>query len=154
FDAAGALVGVTEKNAVITVERWSNARTQTWPLTGMPKRPDGKSPAPAPKSPAPAPMWAISRDASEVAWIWGKTLYCQRAGDQPAEPAVSIDLPKKRSPLAVGLLADGSVAVPFEDSSVGRWDCSTGETLAGWSGRMRAADQAIINDDYIAMSSA
>jgi len=68
-------------------------------------------------------------------------------------PATNIALPAKRAALSAAILSDGSIAVIFGDGSVERWDGGTGRSLGSRRLDVSEADQAITDDDYLAISS-
>lgn len=65
----------------------------------------------------------------------------------------AIPLPADNGALALSVLSDGSVAVVFADSSVKRWDSSAGTPLPQWRTPLQQPDQAIADQDYLAISS-
>ena len=140
FDSGEALVGAFTKGSVLTIDRWSEKRSVSSAQVQLS---------------APDSRWAIAPDFGSVAWIDGAAAYVERFSDQTDKKRapVVIALPKGRTPLTIGILSDGSVAIVFPDASVERWDGAKGIHIEQWRPAVNEADQAVIREDYLAISS-
>jgi len=154
FDNRDVLAGAIEQGAKLKLERWSGGPSSvaSWDID--------LSEAAGQQAGAAGDgelKWAVAGDFSRIAWISGATLYWQSLdsgkiiGAKTASHA--IPLPAKNGALALSVLSDESVAVVFADSSVKRWDSSTGTPLAEWRTALLQPDQAAADQNYLAISS-
>jgi hypothetical protein len=138
FDSAGVLVGVTERDTSLIVERWAGGSWEVQ-LTGA----------------EATPSWTMAPDLSRVAWLAGSTkdstMFIQKLASKNASP-LPVLLPRGRTALAIGALPDASVAVAFSNGSVNRWDADTGTPLAEWHGSSEY-EQAVLEGEYLAVAS-
>ena len=165
FDPTGTLVGVriepSKAGSNLTIERWSSesGETRQVDLAGLDA---SQVPSPVPANPA---QWTVAHDLSRVVWVAGTTLRWvtlpsllpmgvapMGSGKSSATAPVSVSLPTDRDVLTLGILSDDSVAAVFSDGSVQRWDPS-GHAFMPWRTQFGTADQAVVEDDYIALSS-
>src|SRR6266404_3627135 len=138
FDNRETLVGAIEQPGKLTIERWAGggASAKTWEFD-LPQ----------------TTQWTTAADLSRLAWISGSTLYCRTLADGAKTTPISIALPARKKVLTIDMLSDGSVAVVFADSSLDRWDGTTGRALSTRQLELTEADQAVAADDYVAISS-
>src|SRR5262249_16725657 len=143
FDGQDNLVGVTQKLSHLTLQRWNGGSiAQSWEMDLI-----------ATEAQADTPGWTISPDVSRLAWISGWPLYATGITTSRNEAAIEIALPAGRTPLASGAFADGSLVVVFAHASVERWDAATGGALASFHIPLSELSQAVLDGDYLAVSS-
>ncbi len=149
FDRADNLTGAFWEGNRLIVERWPGANpARTWRFDIAIENREQV-------------LWTVAEDGSRLAWISGSSLHIQSLRIQAMAPAatpavsskpVTIALPERRV-LALSVLSDGSAAVSFEDSSVGRWEAGSGRALGEWRGPIHDVERAAAAGDYLAFSS-
>lgn len=96
--------------------------------------------------------WAVDALSSRVAWIVGASVYCQMLPAQSAKLTIAA-LGTENALRSVSILSDGSIAVPFTDSVVRRWDCATGRPRGESPILIEEPEEAVLEGDYLAVSS-
>jgi hypothetical protein len=140
FDGQNVLAGAVQQGTKLSVDRWAAGGAQSWNAEL------GASEA----------KWAVAPDFSRIAWIAASRVYWQnlsRGAHIEAKNATgSARLPKGPDVLALNMLSDGSVAIVLSDATVRRWD-ATGKSLPDWRTALKSADQAVADENYLAISS-
>jgi hypothetical protein len=141
FGRDGSLTGAVREGTKLSIDFWSPEGSITDTLeVAMPGAVAEKQP------------WAIDTGASRVAWIVGASVYCQMLPAPSAKLTITA-LGYDNALRAVGILPDGSIAVPFADSIIRRWDCATGRPRGEARIALEELDQAVLEGDTLAVSS-
>jgi hypothetical protein len=140
FDSRDMLAGAVQQGTSLRVDRWGAGGVETWNAEMF----------------SPGTKWSIAPDFSRIAWIAGTTLYWQTLAHgvliEAKRATSSARLPKAPHVLALNMLSDGSVTIAFSDAIFRRWDV-TGKFLSDWRTALKSADQAVADQDYLAISS-
>jgi hypothetical protein len=135
FDAQDRMAALWRDGSAVTIESWPPDRSRTWKLDV----PSGSEPA-------------VAGDLSFAAWVRESSLIIQPLSGAAKSP-LSIKLPPMPAPRAVSALPDDSVAVVFDDASVGRWNAATGDPIQTARLSLGKADRAAASRDYLAIAS-
>jgi hypothetical protein len=102
---------------------------------------------------AAAPLWTMAQDLSRMAWIAEGSLHSRSHPLEAKESSdVTAPLPADRKALALTELSDGTLAVVFDDASVGRWS-PDGRLLGQDHVSFDSLEQAVADGDYVALGS-
>jgi hypothetical protein len=131
IDRAGTIVGAEERGNILTVERWSGS---SWKVDL-----EGIS---APRS------WSVSPDLTRVVWISERALHAR------TEKGPDTNVPiAGEPPVAAGAFSDGTVGVVLRDANVVQFDAATGRTVGSFHTGLSTVDQALFDNDYLAIAS-
>jgi hypothetical protein len=144
YTPSGELVGIGQLGSHITIHVWASRsgaklRERTLELPSTKELPD--------------PVYAVSSDASKVAWIAAAGVHVEDAF--PAAQPVASDHPfRRRVPiLSLALTASGELATLYRDAELELWDLRNDTIAASKSLSITEPGPLLSNGAYLAASS-
>jgi hypothetical protein len=144
FTPAGELVGIGQSGSHITIHMWSSRngarlRERTLELPSSKERPD--------------PVYAISSDASKIAWIASVGIHVEESF--PAAKPVASDHPFRRPvPIAsLALIGPNGLAALYRDADLELWNLTSDTITTSKPLSINEPGPLLSNGPYLAVSS-